>query len=219
VQETIQSILIWAPPVLAAVILHEIAHGYVALHLGDPTAAERGRLTLNPLRHIDPVGTVLLPLVLILTHAGFVFGWARPVPIDFRRLRNPKADMVKVAAAGPLTNLVLAALSAAVYRVLAGLTFSPDGAFTGLAIAVLTPVALMARASVLINVGLAIFNMIPIPPLDGGRVLTGLLPRPQAIAFARLERYGLLILMALLFTRALDRIVGPVFNVVLQVLL
>lgn len=218
-QETLQSILIWAPPVLAAVILHEIAHGYVALRLGDPTAKAMGRLTLNPIRHVDPIGTVVLPLVLVLTGAGIVFGWARPVPVDFRRLRNPKSDMVKVAAAGPATNVVLAALSAGVYHLLAGLTFDPHGAFTDLAIAVLTPVALMAQASVLINIGLAVFNMIPIPPLDGGRVLTGLLPRPQAIAFARLERYGLLIVMALLFTNALDRIVGPVFQVMVRALL
>lgn len=217
--ESIQSILVWALPVLTAVILHEIAHGYVALRLGDPTAASMGRLTLNPLRHVDPVGTVLLPLMLVLTHAGFVFGWARPVPVNFGRLRNPKRDMVLVAAAGPATNLVLAALSALVYRFLAGLELDPGAAFTGVAIAVLTPVALMAQASVLINAGLAVFNMIPIPPLDGGRVVTGLLPRPQAIAFAQLERYGLLIVMALLFTNTLDRIIGPVLHVMVRALL
>lgn len=217
--ESIQSVLVWALPVLTAVILHEIAHGYVALRLGDPTASSLGRLTLNPLRHVDPVGTILLPLMLVLTHAGFVFGWARPVPVNFGLLRNPKRDMVLVAAAGPATNLVLAALSALVYRFLASLEFDPDGSFTAVAITVLTPVALMAKASVLVNVGLAVFNMIPIPPLDGGRVVTGLLPRPQAIAFAQLERYGLLIVMALLFTDTLDRIVGPVFHVMVKALL
>jgi Zn-dependent protease len=219
VAESIQSILVWALPVLTAVILHEIAHGYVALRLGDPTAKSMGRLTLNPLRHVDPVGTVLLPLMLVLTNAGFVFGWARPVPVNFGLLRHPKRDMVIVAAAGPATNLVLAVLSALVYHFLGGLSFDAEGSFTGIAFAVLTPLALMAYASVLINIGLAVFNMIPIPPLDGGRVVTGLLPRAPAIAFAQIERYGLLIVMALLFTNTLDRIVGPVLHVMVRALL
>jgi Zn-dependent protease len=205
--------------VLAAVILHEVAHGFVAYRLGDPTAARLGRLTLNPLPHIDPVGTVLLPLVLVMTHAPFLFGYARPVPVNFFNLRNPRRDMVLVAAAGPLTNLFLATASAVLLKQLVRLPLPAEGAFAGWVVAVLTPIALMAQNSVYINVGLAVFNLLPIPPLDGGRVVTGLLPRAQAIYFAQLERYGFLILVALLATNALDSVLRPVMGLFLHALL
>lgn len=204
--DKLQLILIVAPVILLAVILHEVMHGWVANRLGDPTAAERGRLTLNPLPHIDPIGTVILPILLAVTGAP-VFGWAKPVPVNFARLRQPKQDMVKVAVAGPLTNVVLAILSAIFFDFLGG--FAARGTY-------LVEVAL---AGVVINVWLAVLNMVPILPLDGGRVVAGLLPRPQAVTFARLEPYGLMILMVLLFSGALTRLIEPVQHLMLQALL
>lgn len=218
-ESAIQKISLWALPVLAAIILHEIAHGWVANRLGDSTAARAGRLTLNPLPHIDPFGTILLPILLILSHAPFLFGWAKPVPVNFGGLRRPKRDMVLVALAGPLTNIILAILSATLFRLLMGLRLPADGASTAVTIAILTPLALMAQNSVVVNVVIGVFNLMPILPLDGGRVLTGLLPIRQAIAFARLERYGMLIVLALLYTKALDRVLGPVVGAFLHVLL
>jgi len=215
----IQQVSVWALPVLAAIILHEIAHGIVAYRLGDPTAARAGRLTLNPLPHIDPVGTVLLPLMLVVAHAPFLFGYARPVPVNFANLRNPKRDMIYVAAAGPLTNVILAMASAVVFKQLLQLRLPAEGAWSGFFIATLTPIAMMARNSVIINVVLAVFNLLPILPLDGGRVLAGLLPRAQAIAFARLEPFGFLIVIALLATNALDNVIGPVIGLFLHALL
>lgn len=194
-----------APPVLIAIILHEIAHGVVANYLGDDTAKRAGRLTLNPIPHIDPFGSVLLPLLLVVIGSPFVFGWARPVPVNFANLRNPKRDMVAVAVAGPGTNILLALLSAAAAHL-----------FFAIGMELPTAVAVMA---VRINVALAVFNLIPILPLDGGRVLFGLLPREPAMAFARLEPYGMLIVMALLFTGTLSAIVGPVASFVIRTLL
>lgn len=215
----IQQISVWALPVLAAIILHEIAHGIVAYRLGDPTAARMGRLTLNPLPHIDPVGTVLLPLMLVMTHAPFLFGYARPVPVNFANLRNPKRDMVYVAAAGPATNLILAVASALLFKQLLHLRLPADGALSGVLVATLTPIALMAQNSVVINVVLAVFNLLPILPLDGGRVLAGLLPRAQALAFARLEPLGFLIVIVLMATKTLNAVIGPVIGLFLHALL
>jgi Zn-dependent protease len=215
----LQQLSVWALPVLAAIILHEIAHGIVAYQLGDDTAAQRGRLTLNPLPHIDPVGTVLLPLFLIVMHSPFLFGYARPVPVNFARLRRPKRDMVLVAVAGPLTNIVLAVLSAALFRRILHMQLPADSAWTGPVISVLTPIALMAQNSVVINVVLAVFNLVPILPLDGGRVLAGLLPRAQAMAYARLEPIGFLIVMVLLATNVLNAVIAPVVGLFLHVLL
>jgi Zn-dependent protease len=196
---------ILAPPILLAVILHEIAHGVVANRLGDDTAKRAGRLTLNPIPHIDPFGSVVLPLILTAINSPFLFGWAKPVPVSFRNLRNPKRDMVAVAAAGPATNLVLAALSGA-----AAHAFNAAGADW---------LTMMAIVSVQINVVLAVFNLVPILPLDGGRVLFGLLPREPAIAFARLEPYGMLIVMALLFTGTLGAVLGPLASFMIRTLL
>ena len=209
----------WALPVLAAIILHEVAHGAVANRLGDSTAKDAGRLTLNPIPHIDPFGTVLLPLLLIVAHSPFLFGYARPVPVNFARLRRPKRDMILVAAAGPLTNLILAVGSAALFKWILHLHLPAHGAWTPMLTATLTPLALMARNSVIFNVVLAVFNLLPILPLDGGRVLTGLLPLRQAIAFSRLERYGMMIVILLMMTHVIGRVVGPVVDVFLRVLL
>jgi Zn-dependent protease len=218
-QTFLQGVSVWALPVLAAVILHELAHGVVAKWCGDDTASRAGRLTLNPIAHIDPLGTIALPLFLLLANAPFLFGYAKPVPVNFGQLRKPRRDMVLVAAAGPLTNIALAIVSAAVFQLLLAIRLPHDSALTAVAITALTPVAMMAQRSVLINVVLAIFNLLPILPLDGGRVLAGLLPRPQAIAYARLERYGMLIVVLLLATRTLDVVIGPVVNLFLRVLL
>jgi len=215
----VQQLSVWALPVLAAIILHEIAHGVVADRLGDSTAKDAGRLTLNPLPHIDPFGTVLLPLLLIVSHAPFLFGYARPVPVNFRNLRQPKRDMILVAAAGPLTNIALAVISAAVLKLILHVHVPANATWHGPLIAVLTPLALMAQNSVLFNVVLAVFNLLPILPLDGGRVLTGLLPLRQAIAFSRLERYGMMIVLLLMMTNVLGRVIGPVISVFLRVLL
>jgi Zn-dependent protease len=215
----IQQIAIWAVPVLAAVILHEVSHGVVANWLGDPTAKEHGRLTLNPLPHIDPFGTIAMPLILIVVHAPFLFGYARPVPVNFGRLRHPKRDMIFVAAAGPVTNLILATLSALAFRWIIHLQLPAHSASTEALVAVLSPLAMMLERSVVVNVVLAVFNLIPILPLDGGRVLTGLLPLRQAIAFSRLERYGMLLVLMLLMSNVLGQVVGPVVNVFLRILL
>ena len=178
----------WIAPVLIAITFHEAAHAYAAQALGDDTAAKRGRLSLNPLTHIDPVGTVILPSLLIVLRSPFLFGYAKPVPVNFHALRHPRRDMVLVAIAGPVTNLALAALSAAALRL--GHHF-PVGTQDWLLRNLLNALA--------INVLLAVFNMLPIPPLDGGRVLLGFLPRPVAQRFAQLEPYGIPILLGVMF--------------------
>jgi Zn-dependent protease len=198
---------------LAAVILHEVSHGFVALRLGDDTALRMGRLTLNPLPHIDPVGTVLLPGFLLFVGSPFLFGYARPVPVDYRRLRDPRRDMVLVALAGPLTNVTLALASAVLLRLLADLDGAPLG--TG----ALGPLAHVALYSVVINVVLAVFNLLPIPPLDGGRVLTGLLPVAYGRLVASVEPFGFLIVVALLVTDSLRVVVGAPVRLLLGVLL
>ncbi len=193
-----RGVSIWALPVVLAVVLHEVAHGWVADKLGDPTARLAGRLTLNPIRHIDPVGTLLIPLTLLWFDAPFLFGYAKPVPVDFMRLRNPRRDMVRVALAGPMTNLALA-FASTLLLALAG--YLP--AWFG------DPLSLMAQASVLINLVLCIFNLIPLPPLDGGRVAVGLLPDGPARLLASVEPFGFLIIVLLLISGVLGAWLGP----------
>lgn len=198
IAETLLMVALIAIPVLFAITVHEAAHGWVANRLGDPTAAQLGRVTFNPIKHIDPVGTVAVPLVIYLTSKSllgvpFLFGWAKPVPVDWRRLRNPRWDMALVAIAGPGVNLLMA--------IGWGLVLYSMGQMLGLIevpAAVLGAVVQMCLIGVLINLFLMALNMIPLLPLDGGRVLSALLPRPLARGFARLEPYGLFILIALL---------------------
>ena len=209
IEETIIRISIWALPVLAAIVFHEVAHGWVANRLGDPTAARMGRLTLNPLAHIDLFGTIILPLLLIVARAPFLFGYAKPVPVNFYNLYHPKRDMIWVALAGPLTNILLALGSVLILKFLRALEFSPDSSYAPYLLAVLNPVYLMAKNSVVINVVLAVFNAFPIPPLDGGRVLVGVLPEPQSSALARVEPYGFLIILVLLMSHVMDAVMGP----------
>lgn len=211
----IQKLSLWALPILAAVILHEVAHGYVAFRLGDPTAARLGRLTLNPFAHVDLFGTVILPLLLLFGGSPFLFGYAKPVPVNFLNLRNPRKGMVLVALAGPMTNLALAGLSALAFKFLLAVQ-APEGSLLATNIDFLRH---LAGNSMLMNVGLAVFNLLPLPPLDGGRVATGLLPRSPAIALARLEPYGMLIIMVLLATGVLDQILRPMTKFLLQALL
>lgn len=197
--ELVQKIAIWALPVLFAITLHEVAHGWVARYLGDNTAASQGRLSLNPLKHVDPVGTVLVPGVLLLL-GGFLFGWAKPVPVDFRRLKNPKQDMALVAIAGPAVNLVMAFLWAGLLKIAIGQNVD-DGIWLG--------IAQMSVAGVSINLVLMVLNLLPLPPLDGGRVAVGLLPLRPAIALGKLEPYGFVILIVLMATGLLSLILGP----------
>lgn len=175
---------------VVAIVFHEVAHGYAANMLGDSTAADRGRLSLNPLVHVDPFGTVILPLMLALTQAP-VFGWAKPVPVDPRRLRNPRVDNVLVALAGPLANLFMGALAT---LALGGLVWLGEGADG--------PIGLFIARNLLnflmINIFLGVFNLLPIPPFDGGHVVAGLLPRSLAVHYTKLERYGLLVMLALI---------------------
>lgn len=200
----VQVIAIYAIPVVLAITLHEAAHGYVALRLGDTTAYAAGRVSLNPIRHIDPIGTVALPLALLAIaklfgSSGILFGWAKPVPVNFANLRDPKSGMFWVAAAGPLSNLAMALLWAIVLKV--GLSISP--------VYFSMPLVLMGAAGIFVNVIFMVLNLLPLPPLDGGRILVSVLPRKLANAVSRLERYGFAILIVLLFTGALGLVLRP----------
>jgi Zn-dependent protease len=189
-QNMLFEIATWLIPLVIAIVFHEVAHGLVARRLGDPTAQQRGRLSLNPIRHVDPFGTVVLPMILAISHAP-VFGWAKPVPVDYRRLRNPRRDMILVALAGPGMNLLLALLGA---LVLAATVSISDGAQDGV------PLFIAANAVnfIKINLFLGVFNLLPVPPFDGGHVVQGLLPPTLARSFGRIGRYSLLVLVLLL---------------------
>jgi len=194
----IQTLLIWVIPVLFAITVHETAHGWVASKLGDHTARMMGRLTLNPIKHIDPVGTILVPALLYLSSAGFLFGWAKPVPINFSALRSPKKDMLWVALAGPGVNLLMA-IGWLIIIAIANTLNIPF-------------LVLMGGAGIFVNLLLAIFNLLPIPPLDGGRVISSLLPGRLSYQYDQLEPYGLFILVGLLFLGVFQNIIWPIVH-------
>ena len=199
-QEFISTLTIWALPVLFAITLHEAAHGYAARHFGDRTAELAGRISLNPLRHIDPIGTIVIPIAILLFSGGsFLFGYAKPVPVDFGRLRNPKQDMFWVAAAGPGANLFMALCWAFLLKMA---WLMPSSEFT-------LPLSEMSKIGIMVNCVLMVLNLLPLPPLDGGRIAVSLLPHNLAWKFAQLERWGFPILLLLLFTGILGAVMNP----------
>jgi len=207
--EFIVTLSIWILPVLFAITLHEAAHGYIAYVLGDDTAKQLGRVSINPIKHIDPIGTVALPLFIftsthLLAGSGMLFGWAKPVPVNWMRLGIPRRDMALVALAGPAANLIMAIIWTLLLKL--GVNLATDMPLVS------APMIEMAQAGILINAILMIFNLIPILPLDGGRILTSLLPRNQAIAFSRLERYGLVIVIVLMLSGLLGQFILPLVN-------
>jgi len=202
-----QRVAVWALPVLFAITIHETAHGWMALRLGDPTAKILGRLTLNPIKHIDPVGTILVPGLLLML-GGFLFGWAKPVPVSWANLRNPKRDMALVAVAGPLSNFAMALFWALTIRL--GLLIG--GGSEGVAMYLIYT----GVAGIFINMVLMVLNLLPLPPLDGGRVAVGLLPGPLSYKFSRIEPYGFFILLALLATGLLGQILWPPVSLLLS---
>jgi len=206
----VQKIILIAPPVLFAIVFHEVAHGWVANKLGDPTARMLGRLTLNPIKHVDPVGTVLVPAVLLLLHSPFMFGWAKPVPITPQNFAKPRTGMAWVAAAGPASNLLMAIIWVAVAW--CAVTLAPQAPW-------ILPLYYMGQYGVVANVVLGVLNLFPLPPLDGSRVLTGLLPPEGARLMYRIEPYGLFIVALLLMTGVLSALLGPVMDALINLLL
>jgi len=204
----LQTFAIYALPVLFAITLHEAAHGYVARHFGDMTAHAQGRISLNPLRHIDLMGTIVVPIIILTATiaagtGGFLFGWAKPVPVNFSALKKPRQHMAWVAAAGPGANLVMALAWAALLKVAVLLPASQPAEF----------LELMSQAGILVNLIFMFLNLLPIPPLDGGRILTSLLPSRAAWRFAKIEPWGLPILLVLLFTNVLNGVLAPLVGV------
>ena len=192
----VQQVVVWILPVLFGITVHEVAHGWVAKQLGDNTAWMLGRLTLNPIKHVDPVGTILIPGLLLLTSAGFIFGYAKPVPVNDRHFKNPKTDMAWVALAGPVANLLMALGWALLARI--GVMINIDF--------VTVPLIYMGVAGITINLVLALINLLPIPPLDGGRIMVGVLPNKWSWYYSQLERYGFIILLLMLWTGTLSQI-------------
>lgn len=216
-EAVIRQIAISAVPILFAVVFHELSHGLAAYKLGDPTAKMLGRLTLNPIAHIDIIGTIILPITLYVTTNGqFVFGYAKPVPINTANFRNPRRDMALSAAAGPVSNILLAVLSVLIlkYLLIPLIAFSPEW----IAEQVFEPVALMLKASVIVNTVLAVFNMFPLPPLDGGRVVAGILPNQYARLYDRIEPYGMFIVLFLVITGLTSYFIYPIVSLILNLL-
>lgn len=201
---SLASLIISIPIFILAIIIHEVAHGWVAYRLGDPTAKSLGRLTLNPIPHIDLIGTIILPLWLVIIHSPVVFGWAKPVPINFLGLRNPKKDIISVGLAGPLANIVFAFILGALFRL-----------FPFLRVPLLTEVIFYC---IIVNLVLAAFNLIPIPPLDGSRILFGLLPDKVAIEYMRIEKYGFIILFILLWLGFIDWFINPMVVILAKII-
>jgi len=199
----LEKIIVWAIPVVFAITVHEVAHGWVANYLGDPTAKSLGRLTLNPIKHIDPIGTVALPLILVYL-GGFIFGWAKPVPVTWQNLRSPRRDMAIVAAAGPVANLIMMILWAVLAKVLLTIDQTPGP--------LLQFVLVMCSIGIIINIILMVLNLFPLLPLDGGRVVTSLLPPRLAALYSRLEPFGLIVILVLLVTGVLANILMPVVS-------
>jgi Zn-dependent protease len=206
VEEIIKNIAIYAIPVIFAITVHEAAHGYVAKYFGDPTAYMLGRVTLNPMKHIDPIGTIALPILLLfVSSGGMLFGYAKPVPVNFSQLRKPKADMLWVAAAGPVANLLMMIIWAILFKLA---IMNGAGDLSG-------PLALIAKAGIIINASLMVLNLLPILPLDGGRIAVSLLPMSLARPYSETEKYGMFVVMALLVTGVLSKIMGPLMEIVL----
>jgi len=200
----IQRIVVWILPVVFAITVHEVAHGWVAKKYGDNTASLQGRLTLNPIKHIDILGTIIIPGLLLLSFTGFIFGWAKPVPVDPRNFKNPKRDMAIVALAGPVSNLLMALVWALVARL--GVVIETE--------VISLPLIYTGIAGISINLVLALINLIPIPPLDGSRIVTGILPHRLAWQYNRLERFGFIILLVLLWSGGLSYVLGyPMYYV------
>ena len=214
-QNIIGQIAVWLVPLVIAIVFHEVAHGRVARWLGDPTAEERGRLSFNPIKHVDPFGTVILPLILAVTHAGAIFGWAKPVPVDYRRLKNPRRDMVLVSLAGPGMNLLLALIGTAILAA----TFAIG---VGKANSISDLVVMNTLNFLRINIFLAIFNLIPLPPFDGGHVVEGLLPPALAQQFSKIGRFSLIVFVMLLLVLpalspkadVIGRVVSPLVDAI-----
>lgn len=206
----VQKIILIAPPVLFAIVFHEVAHGWVANKLGDPTARMLGRLTLNPIKHIDPVGTILVPAVLLIMHSPFMFGWAKPVPITPQNFAKPRTGMAWVAAAGPASNLLMAIAWVAIAWLAVAL--APRAPW-------ILPLYYMGQFGVVANVVLGVLNLFPLPPLDGSRVLTGLLPPEGARLMYRIEPYGLFIVAILIMTGVLGTLLGPLMDGLINLLL
>lgn len=210
----IRQLAIMAVPVLIAITCHEAAHGYAAWRLGDPTARHAGRLTLNPLKHIDPFGTIIFPLLLVLLKSPFLFGWAKPVPVNPRYFSNPVKGMMLVSLAGPGSNFAMALGFAVLHHGLLGLAELSGGA----GMALFAPLALMTWYGVLINLILGVFNLFPVPPLDGSKILAGFLPEKGAVALYRMERYGFILIILLLMSGVLQHVLLPLVSAGMRIL-